>query len=640
MCGIVGIIHKNKTVEKSLLQGMLDAVAHRGPEDAGVWSSKTGLVGLGHRRLAIIDLSPLGHQPMVSSDGQLVITFNGEIYNFQELKTELSDKGYTFQSQSDTEVLLCAYKEWGSDMLGRLNGMFAFAIWDEKKQYLFAARDRLGEKPFKYYVDDEVFLFASELKALLKYTGIPKEIDWQAVDLALSYRYVPSPLTGFKNIKKLPPGHFLIFERGNATIIPYWQPRQFAQVEGVASIDSLKVDLWNLFKDSVKKRMISDVPVGAFLSGGLDSSSVVAAMAEISSKVKTFSVGFKDRPDSETPFAKLVAERFQTDHTELIIDPDIIAILPKLVYQYEEPFFDNSAVPTMAMSEITKQHVTVVLTGDGGDECFGGYPNYLFFKYLNLYQKLPKVVYKKCIPKILKTLWKVTRQRAIGKQFYRSELLSHSLYQAYVDYYAIWQKELVQSKFYLSKKDLYTPRFAEEVDSSLDEQLMQEWLGDDGLVDYGSMNRAMLGDISSRLSEDYLMKVDFGAMSFALETRPPFLDHRLVEKALHLPETLKVRGGEVKWIWKQVVKDKLPSTILTRKKMGFGIPIGHWMRNELYSFVKDKLLSASPLFYEYCQKSVVSQLIEEHKQGHADYSNHIWSLLLLEEWMTTFFKDK
>jgi asparagine synthase (glutamine-hydrolysing) len=291
----------------------------------------------------------------------------------------------------------------------------------------------------------------------------------------------------------------------------------------------------------------------------------------------------------------------------------------------------------MAMSEVTKDHVTVVLTGDGGDECFGGYPNYLFFKYLNLYQKLPKYLYKKIIPGILKTAWKFTNQHSVGKQFYRSEILSHSLYQAYVDYYAIWQKDLSESKFYLSKKDLYTPRFKSEVDWSYDEKLMEEWLGVGDPSRYGTMNRAMLGDMSSRLSEDYLMKVDFGAMAFALETRPPFLDHRLVEKALQLPEQFKIHHREVKWIWKQVVKDKLPETILTRKKMGFGIPIGHWMQHDLYEFVKNTLMSASPLFYEYIEKATVIKLIEDHKRGYADYSNHIWSLLLLNQWINTFF---
>ncbi len=638
MCGIFGVIQRRVPIDQKVFRDMLGAIVHRGPEDEGSWFGVHKNVALGHRRLAIIDLSPLGHQPMQTPDGRFSITFNGEIYNYQEIKQELEKIGWHFKSQSDTEVLLYAFAAWGAACLDKLNGMFAFAVWDEQEQRLFAARDRLGEKPFKYYFDENCFVFASELKALLAYPQVKRQVDWSAVDLALTYRYVPAPATGFKGIFKLPAGHYLEWHEGQLKIKAYWQPKNFAKVRENLDITTLKNELWSLFKDAVQKRMISDVPVGAFLSGGLDSSSVVAAMAEVSSRpVKTFSVGFKDRPDSETPFAKIVSDRFKTEHTEIIIDPQVITMLPGLVAQYEEPFFDNSAVPTMAMAELTKPHVTVVLTGDGGDECFGGYPNHSFYAHLLSYQRLPSWFYQKAVPSFFSAAAKLTHSRAIGKQWYRSEMLSHPALQAYVDYYGIWQKEFHASHFYLTKEDLYTEEFKKQIDISAAEKIMEEWLGANELKKYGASNQAILADIVSRLSDDYLMKVDFGGMRYAIETRPPFLDHRLIEKSLSLNQNLKIHGGKVKWIWKEVMKNRLPETILTRRKMGFGIPIGDWMKKEMYPYVREKLLSSNTPLYQFCRKSVIERLIEDHKNGLADYSNHIWSLLLLEAWLEKFF---
>lgn len=636
MCGIAGIIQKNKAVDKELMTDMLEKISHRGPDDEGVWVGKNNNVIFGQKRLSIIDLSVGGHQPMVSLDGNFAITFNGEIYNYKEIKEELAVKGWEFKSESDTEVLLYSYMQWGEECLHKLNGMFAFAIWDEKNQKLFAVRDRLGEKPFKYYFNGEKFIFASELKAILCDKEIKREIDWQAVDLAMTYRYVPAPWTGFKNIYKLPAGHKLILENGKLEIKSYWRASDYARENDDLSLDEWKDKIWATFKNSVSKRMISDVPVGAFLSGGLDSSSVVAAMSEVANKkVNTFSVGFKNQPDSETPFAKIVADYFKTEHTEIIIDPQIIDILPKLVRQYEEPFFDNSAVPTMAMSEKTKKFVTVVLTGDGGDECFGGYPNHTFYKYLKIYQKIPKIIYAKFIPLLLGVLAKIFNNKKLNKLFYRSELLSHKLNQAYVDYYGIWQKEFEKSKFYITKRDLYKNGLLNLIDIDLSEKLMADWLGDN--KEYGDINKSALADISSRLPDNYLMKVDFGSMFYALETRPPFLDYRLIELVLSLPAKYKVKNGSVKWIWKEIIKDKLPKEIIERKKMGFGIPIIKWMRNELFDYLKEKLLVEDSLIYEYFNKNIVEKLIMDHKNGVADYSNHIWSILLLKLWVDEFF---
>lgn len=635
MCGIAGIIKKNKVVENGLLQEMLNCIKHRGPEDEGKWFSKNGRVGLGQRRLAIIDLSPGGHQPMISDDHRFVITFNGEIYNYLEVKSELTVLGWSFSTKSDTEVLLKAYIQWKEKCLEKLNGMFAFAIWDEESQTLFAARDRLGEKPFKYFLDKEKFVFASELKAILVDPAIPREPDWQAVDLAMTYRFVPAPFTGFKQIQKLPAGHYLLWKNGEIKITPYWQAFDYAKENEERSLEEWRTILWEIFKDSIKGRMISDVPVGAFLSGGLDSSSVVAAMAEVSmAKIKTFSVGLKGQPESELPFARLIAERFKTDHTEIIIEPNVIEILPQLVRQFEEPFFDNAAVPTMVMAKETKKHVTVVLTGDGGDELFGGYSNHSFFRQLKRYQKLPDFIYKTVLPSITGIF---ANSKGLKKLFYRTELLSHPLYQAYVDYYAIWKKELKQSHFYLTKDDLYTDELKQKINLDLSEKLMSQWMGDGIVKKYGDMNRSMLADIVGRLGDNYLMKVDFASMIYALENRAPFLDHRLVQLALSLPEKYKVKDGEVKWIWKQIVKDKIPNAIIARRKAGFGIPIGAWMRNELYDYVRGNLVKSESALYRYFNKAAIVKLLEDHKKGVADYSNHLWCLLLLDSWLNIFF---
>jgi asparagine synthase (glutamine-hydrolysing) len=638
MCGIAGVVYREKPVDEQLLRSMLAKLSHRGPDDEGVWRNAKKTAALGQRRLSIIDLSPGGHQPMVSHNGRFAITFNGEIYNYLELKQELSKLGWNFKTQSDTEVLLSAYQQWGEKCLGKLNGMFSFAIWDQETDSLFAARDPLGEKPFKYYADDQKFIFASELKAILVDPTINREPDWQAVDVALTYRFVPAPLTGFKGIAKLPAGHYLRWQAGKLSVTPYWQAFDFARENETRSLEEWKTLLWDTFKDSVRGRLISDVPIGAFLSGGLDSSSVVAAMAEINhGNIKTFSVGFKNRSDSELPFAKLIADRFKTDHTEIFIEPDIVETLPKLVYHCEEPFFDNAAIPTMAMAKETKKKVTVVLTGDGGDELFGGYTNQVFFDQLKRYQQLPVFVYQQGIPAMTKLAAGLTGHPALKKLFYRTEILSHPLVQAYVDHYAIWKKELRKSNFYLTKEDLYTEEMRRIIDVDLSEKLMSAWLGIGRVEKYGNLNRAMLADTVGRLNDDYLMKVDYASMAYALESRAPFLDHRLAELALSMPDSFKVRGGVAKWIWKEIVKDKIPEAIIKRRKAGFGIPIGSWMRNELYEYVRSNLICSDSLLYRYFNKACISKLLEDHRQGKADYSNHLWCLLLTDRWLKTFF---
>jgi asparagine synthase (glutamine-hydrolysing) len=570
---------------------------------------------------------------MQSPDGRYTIVFNGEIYNYQELRRALIKLGHSFVSESDTEVLLHAYMEWREECLQKLNGMFAFAVWDDAARALFAARDPLGEKPFKYWCDNGVLIFASELKAILENPEVARTPDYQAIDLALTYRYVPAPRTGFQGIYKLPPGHMLTFAGGVLNSKQYWRAGDFAREDARRSLPEWKELLWDTFKDSVRRRMISDVPLGAFLSGGLDSSSVVAAMSEVSDRpVKTFSVGFSNHLESETEYARAIAKHFKTDHVDVMIDPSIVESIPELVRHYEEPFFDNAAIPTLAMARETKKYATVVLTGDGADECFGGYPNHRFYDFLVRYQSMPALLYKRLIPDALGAIAIALPFAVFKKQRYRAELLSQSEAQAYADYYGVWRMARLRSGFYVTKADLYADAFRAEVDMRYATALMAGFLSGQG----SPLNRAMRADIISRLPEDYLMKVDYAGMRHALEARAPFLDRRLVELALCMPASYKVRAGTVKWIWKEIVRGKLPAHIVARRKMGFGIPICAWMRGELNGYVRERLLGSralKPLF----KRSAIERLIADHAADKADYSNHIWSLILLSEWLEQYF---
>ena len=619
MCGIAGYINKNHKVNPEIFSGMLNAIAHRGPEDEGVWFNEEKKVALGHRRLAIIDLTSGGHQPMISNDGRFVITFNGEIYNYLEIKEELLKIGYVFKTNSDTEVLLNSYIEWQEKCLEKLNGMFAFAVFDNQDKVLFAARDRMGEKPFKYYYDDDKFVFASEIKAILQDRGIKKEVDWQAIDVALNFRYVPSPYTGFKNIFKLSAGHYLIYKDGDIIIKKYWNLNN-VKVDRTKLSKDLKDEIWELFKDSVKKRLISDVPVGAFLSGGLDSTSVVLALKEIGrDKIDTYviSVGGFSKDQN---YAKLAANYFNTNHHEIELkDIDYSKALDKLVFYYDEPFFDQSALPSMLISEQIKKNVTVVLSGDGGDELFGGYDNYRFAKFLLNYQKLPKILYKIIFP-FLAIINK--------KLLYRCEVLSKDFFSAYTEYFSVWKNNLPLSKMYYTKTDLYLPEFKNSVDINKGVKLMKEWFVDkDGIV-----NRAMLADITGRLADGYMTKTDIATMISAVELRPPFLDYRLVELSQKISDKFKNN----KFIWKEIVKNKLPKEIIERKKVGFSIPLDKLLLDNLKSLVVNTLLDKNAMIYEKFSFDTVKAMWVDHQNHKADYSNHIWSLLTLELWLRKY----
>lgn len=624
MCGIVGIIQKNKSVDEDLLKKMTDKISHRGLDDDGVWVSKNKHVGFGHRRLSIVDLSSAGHQPMPSVDDNFTIIFNGEIYNFQDIKKELLEKGYRFKTKTDTEVLLCSYIEWGEKCLEKLNGMFAFAIWDEKKERLFAARDRLGEKPFKYYFDDEKFIFASEIKSILEYPSIEKKVDWQAIDSAMSFRFVPAPMTGFKNIFKLPAGHYLIWENDEIEIKKYWNISSVEEDRN-KTFEQYKKETWNLFLDSVKKRMMSDVPLGAFLSGGLDSSSVVAAMAEVNDKpINTFVISL-DGKSEDSKHAKIVADYFKTNHHEIHIeDIDYKKLLHDLVEYYDEPFFDASALPSLIINQKMKKHVTVALSGDGGDELFGGYDSYTFAKFLKQYNYIPQ-----SLRKIVANVFSFSKDKQ-----YKAEILAKDFYIAYSDYYSVWQSALPISKKYITKDELYLPKFKKEIDESFSAALMKKWFSGQGDM----QNRAMLADIQGRLADGYMTKVDIASMASALEVRPPFLDYRLVELSRKIPSKFKIKGNNEKYIWKEVIKNKLPKEILTRKKIGFSLPLDVIMRKHFDEIIEETILSQDSMVSEVFSFGAMRTMWNEHLQKKADYSNHLWSILILELWLKKYTK--
>ncbi len=626
MCGIAGSIHDNGKIHPDTINRMLQCLKHRGPDDEGVWFSDDQTVALGQRRLAIIDLSSGGRQPRVSRDGRFTIVFNGEIYNYQELKRELVEKGYSFDSSSDTEVLLYAFIEWQELCLEKLNGMFAFAVWDSREKKLFAARDRVGKKPFKYFFNHNRFVFASEIKSLLSDSTIDRTIDFQAIDEALTFSYAPAPRTGFTHIHKLPAGHYLWWQRNTLSIKEYWNPTSF-EVNTTASYAQWKYDLWKLFLDGVEKRMISDVPLGAFLSGGIDSSSVVAAMSEVStSPIDTFVISIGGESEDER-MARVVSKFFKTNHHELHINPgDLPDIMMHIADHYDEPFFDQSAIPSLIISREMKKYVTVVLSGDGADELFGGYKNYRFVTVLQHYQRIPNL-----IRQIMMRMAKKGSHR-----HYQMEILQNDFFSAYTEYCALWKKNLPESHFYLTKDDLYTPEFKKAVDSERARAQMHKWF--DHTAGKDIVSQAMIADFPGRLAEGYLAKIDSASMASGLEVRSPFLDYRLVEKALQLPVQHKIRGKIQKYIWKDIVAAKLPREIIQKPKRGFAFPLNTSISRELRPLVEDTVLSATSRIGDFFLLSARENMWRDHINGRADYSNHIWSLVMLELWMRKYQK--
>ncbi len=624
MCGICGVVYKDGTsVERSLLKSANDLIAHRGPDDEGYFLE--GPVGLAMRRLAIIDLNT-GHQPISYADDSLVIVFNGEIYNFLELREDLVRAGKKFKTKSDTEVILALYQDLGAGCVAKLRGMFAFAIWDKKKKRLFVARDRIGKKPVFYADQAGFFAFGSELRCVYAFPGISKELDPEALDQYLSLQYIPSPRTIYAQVKKLPPGHTLTLQDGRVTVEKYWDlPVGKAPV--TTDVEEAKRLIVDKLKESVRLRMISDVPLGAFLSGGVDSSIIVALMAEQSQRpVKTFSIGFEEQEFSELHYAKEVAKRHGCDHTEFVVKPEMTSVLPKLAWHYGEPYADASALPSYYVARETRKHVTVALNGDGGDENFGGYVRYFAMKASRFADVLPTPVLSG-----LKAGVELLPERNApyglawrAKRFLRSALLA-DLPRRHLRMICYFPEE--------DKAGLYSDAFRARLGSGLysaERYMERAFTASDG-EDY--LNRLLYVDFKTYLPECLMAKVDIATMAASLEGRSPLLDHEFVELVYPMPGHWKLRGlrGH-KWIMKEAFKDRLPPMIQNRNKMGFGIPLHAWFRGPLKKYFEDVVLSPKALSRGYFREQALRRYWDEHQSRRREHGYRLWALLMLELW--------
>jgi len=625
MCGIVGRFNfKTHTpAAPPLLAAMAHLLAHRGPDEEGVYTD--GPLGFGHRRLSVIDLTAAARQPMTSEDGQICITYNGEIYNFRELKARLEQRGYRFHSASDTEVVLAAYREYGVKCVEHFRGMFAFGIWDKVSRKLFLARDRVGKKPLYYWLDEDGIAFASEPKAFLADPQFSPQVDFEAISHYLTYQYVPSPWSAFRGVRKLPPAHFLVVENGQLRIERYWKLSYSQNFKG--SEQEASLELIQKLDEAVKCRLISDVPLGAFLSGGIDSSVVVGIMAQLgASSLNTFSIGFEQEAYNELSFARTVANRFGTRHQEFIVTPKPSEIFSRLTWHYNEPFADSSAIPTFYLAEMTKQYVTVALNGDGGDEDLAGYDRYLANVLGGRYDRLP-IFLRRWIETVTRFLPEPKESKTLISRANRfASALSHS-----PEYrYGLWMSHFDPGL----KAKLCTEEF--KVRSGGNES-MELLLDVFQRSDATNMIDATLDvDVNTYLPNDLLVKVDIATMAHGLEARSPFLDHEIMEFCASLPANMKLKGSNKKYLLKKAFREFLPPEILHRPKMGFGVPIDHWLRHELREFAYDMLLSPRSIQRGLFKKEVVERLLREHVNKVRAWHYPIWNLLMLELWYRMF----
>lgn len=627
MCGICGKINTDaaKKVEPDLIEKMCSVLSHRGPDDAGVFLQDN--IGLGHRRLSILDVSSAGHQPMSNEDKTVWVVCNGEIYNFVELRKELENKGHIFSSASDTEIIIHLYEEKGIDCLADLRGMFAFALWDVKQKSLFLARDRLGKKPLVYSFSPKGLIFASEIKSLFFDPELPREIDNTAIHHYLTYGYIASPRTVFSSIKKLPPAHYLVFKNNSIEIKKYWNLTYQKKLE-YGSLAEYKNHFNELFSESVKMRLRSDVPFGAFLSGGIDSSIIVAAMSRILDQpVKTFSIGFEEESHNELPFARLIADRYGTDHYEAVVRSDVVDTLPKLMWAYSEPFADPSAVPTYHLSKMTRQHVTVALSGDGGDECFGGYNRYLHALSSLNYGKCASLAGRKMIHAAASVLSSGNTDRNLSGRVKR--FLKHvceqpeKQYLRWISYFNDdLRGEICASDFRRSVADHDPADYIAELYHASDA---------DSFLD-----KILNVDVMSYLPEDIMVKMDIASMACSLEVRSPFVDHKMMEFAAALPADMKIFKGTLKYFLKQAAEDLISEKIINRKKQGFGIPVAKWLRQDLKEMTYDLLLDKQAKERGYFKNEAIETLVSEHMTGQADHCYRIWNLLCLELWFRAY----
>lgn len=619
MCGIAGKVDFAGGVSPGVIEGMCAAIAHRGPNSRGIWSSD--FVAMGMQRLAIIDVRG-GDQPIFNEDGSVAVVLNGEIYNFPALRSDLIKKGHTFSTRCDTEVLVHLYEEYGERLVERLRGMFAFAIWDTRKRQLLLARDRVGKKPLFIARRGTKFWFASEMMAMLQDPEIERVPDPRAIASYLTLQYVPHPLSAFAGVEKLPPASTLVVTADGVSERRYWQ-LDYADSARSASREELAERLRALMWEATRIRLMSEVPLGAFLSGGIDSSAVVAAMADQSTgPVKTFSIGFPDADFDELRFARRVAQRFSTDHHELVVEPHAIEIMPRLARHYGEPFADASAIPSFYLAEMTSRHVTVALNGDGGDESFAGYRRYISSEVLGRLGRLPSGV-RRLAPVFVRRLGTGSRSNSTRARINR---LARALAAEPDARYALWMSAFPA----VMRDEMLQPEFLATT---------REWHPEHTITHAWQRSAAQSGlermldtDVNSYLPDDLLVKMDIATMAYSVEARSPFLDHHLMEFAAALPARLKLHRTSGKVLLKYALRGIVPDEILDRRKMGFGVPLPHWFRRELRNLPAEMLLGAEARVQSYVKPEAILRMIKEHHAEQADHSQRLWALLQLELW--------
>jgi len=649
MCGISGIFDSSRRTSKAELElaavRMADAIRHRGPDDSGVWTDPAEGIALSHRRLSIVDLSVEGHQPMYSADSRYVIVYNGEIYNYPDLRRELSDLGHKFRGHSDTEVMLAAIAAWGLEAaLKRFTGMFAFALWDRQERALHLARDRMGEKPLYYGWVNHLFVFGSELKALRAHPQWRGEVNRNALALFFRHNYIPAPHSIYQGISKLTPGTLLSLPTGNAkpgglpAPVPFWSLKSIAEAGARHPFSGNEAEaaeqLDAVLRKSVARQMVADVPLGAFLSGGIDSSTIVALMqAQSSRPVKTFTIGFHEDAYNEANYAKAVAEHLGTDHTELYVTPkEAMSVIPRLPSMYDEPFADSSQIPTFLVSSLARRHVTVSLSGDAGDELFGGYPRYpLAQKIWSRVGWMPRVG-RDAVSRILRSLKPETWERLVG---WASKYSTDP----------VWSERVGDRLHKLA--DILTVNSPEHIYRGLvshwkqPEQIVigarepatafndeSHWAG---LADF--FQRMMYLDALVYLPDDILVKVDRASMAVSLESRVPLLDHHVVEFAWQLPLAMKFKNGQGKWPLRQVLYKYVPQNLIERPKMGFGVPLDVWLRGPLREWA-EQLLDPQRLRDEgFLEPSVVGVKWSEHLSGKRNWQFYLWDVLMFQAWL-------
>jgi asparagine synthase (glutamine-hydrolysing) len=641
MCGICGWLDFNVKFclgdKRAAAERMNTTLAHRGPDDTGVVVFDDAALAMS--RLSIVDLTT-GHQPIANGAETSWIVYNGEIYNFPDLRGDLETLGHHFRTRSDTEVILHAYEVWGPGCVRRLRGMFAFAIYDRRVlavnrsgqpsavgSCLFLARDRVGKKPLYYYHNADRLVFASEIKAILAHPDVPRRINRRIIPLYLAYGYVPAPFTMFEDIYELPPGHTLTAQDGQVAVHEYWNTACPSVSDPHLSEQGYMKRLRELLEEAVRIRLVSDVPLGAFLSGGLDSTAIVALMARLMDQpVKTFAIGFEDNPSfDELEYARLAAHTYGTDHREFVVRPDAVDLLPKLVWHYDQPFADSSAIPTYLVSKLTREHVTVALTGDGGDELFAGYERFVAARIAEAYRRTPRFM-QAALVHLLRALPESTSYDSFVRRARRfAENAPLSLAQRYLGWVSIFHdgsvRELLADNTDVEPASHFKTYF-------------------DEVQDVDPIGRLLFVNTKTYLAGDLLVKTDRMTMANSLEARCPFLDQELLEFAARIPSDLKLKGFTTKYILKRALEGFVPREIIHRRKHGFGVPVGHWFRTSLKDYVQEVLLSPQALRRGYFREEALRRLLAEHQNGKRDHSHRLWALLTFEMWHRVFLDQE